>query len=315
VSHVLNHPDRVADATRDKVLKAIADLGFSRNSVASALASGRARSIGLVVPTLRNSMFVDMAEGAQRAARAAGLMVQLANADTDPTQQDAHLDFLDGAQVAGLLLAPMQDSGLGIEQLRRHGRPVVVLNYDSQRRDVCTVLVDNEEAGYLATQHLLGLGRRRLAFVAGRYHFQPVHLRRRGVQRAVDEGTEIHLVDVAVDDLEAADGARIGRQLLRGPELPDAILAVTDTLAVGVIAELTAASVRVPDDVAVMGCDHNASAWGGPMPLSSVAMRGEELGREALRLLMEEIQTPETHEHQTLVLRPELVIRESTVGR
>ena len=117
--------------TREKVLAAIAELGFSRNSMASALASGYTRTVGLVVPTLRNSLFVDIAEGAARVAKTNGFMLQLASCDSDYEQQAAQLDFLDGARVSGLLLAPMQDSHEIIERLRRHGRPVVVLNYAS----------------------------------------------------------------------------------------------------------------------------------------------------------------------------------------
>ena len=124
-------------------------------------------------------MFVDVARGAQVAAREAGMNMLLANADNDGEQQDESLDFFDGTRVAGVLLAPMHDSRAGIERLRRHGRPVVVLNYDAEPHDGCSVLIDNEQAGYLAARHMIDLGRTRLAFVGGRDNLQPVHLRRR----------------------------------------------------------------------------------------------------------------------------------------
>jgi LacI family transcriptional regulator len=173
-SNVLNHPHKVAPATVAKVERVIAELGFSRNSIASALASGDTRTLGLVVVNFRNSLFVDIASGAQRGARARGFALQLASADGDADQQEAHLDLFDSARVSGLMLAPMQNSRPAIDRLRRHGRPVVVLNYDSGSNDVCTVLVDNEQAGYLAARHLIGLGRTSITFIAGRYEFQPV---------------------------------------------------------------------------------------------------------------------------------------------
>ncbi len=318
VSHVLNHPDRVSGPTREKVLAAITELGFSRNSMASALASGKSRTVGLVVPTLRNSLFVDIADGAQRAAKADGLMLQLASCDSDQEQQEAHLDFLDGARVSGLLLAPMQDSQLGIERLRRHGRPVVVLNYVSTADDVCTVLIDNERAGYVAVRHLIELGRRRIAFVAGLYDIQPVVLRREGARRAVAEaGGRVELLEITVDGVDAPHGAAAGRRIVaEGHPRPDAVVAVTDMLAMAIIRELIAAQLSVPDDVAVIGCDHNPPAWGGPIPLSSVTMRGEEMGGHAVQLLLEEIkQGSEAHDHQVVTLEPELVVRESTAGR
>lgn len=300
------------------MLAAIAELGFSRNSMASALASGHTRTVGLVVPTLRNSLFVDVAEGAQRAAKANGLILQLASSDSDEEQQDAHLDFLDGARVSALLLAPMQDAHVGIERLRRHGRPVVVLNYLSEKDDICMVVIDNEHAGYLAARHLIELGRRRIAFVAGRYDLQPVGLRRTGARRAVAEtGGRVELQEITVDELDAPDGATAGRRIIaQGRQRADAVLAVTDMLAMAVIGQLIGARLAVPGDVAVMGCDHNSSAWGGAIPLSSVRMRGEELGERAVQLLLEEIRLgPEAHVHQIVTLQPELVVRESTAGR
>lgn len=317
VSHVLNHPNRVSAPTRDKVMSAIAELGFSRNRMASALASGSTRTVGLVVPTLRNSLFVDIADGAQRAAKAHGLRLQLASSDSDQEQQEAQLDFLDGARVTGLLLAPMQESQAVIDRLRRHGRPVVVLNYASSAGAVCTVLIDNEEVGFLAARHLIELGRRRIAFVAGRYDLQPVVLRRDGVRRAVAAAAEVELQEFTVDGLDAADGAVAGGWIIdRGRHRVDAVVAVTDMLGMALIRRLLGARIAVPEDVAVIGCDYNSGAWGGAIPLSSVTMRGETLGEQAVRLLLEEIEHgSQSHDHQTVILKPELVVRESTIGR
>lgn len=318
VSHVLNHPDRVSAETRDKVTAAINELEFSRNSMASALASGSTRTIGLVVPTLRNSLFVDIAEGAQHAAKANGLMLQLASSDSDQEQQQVQLGFLDGARVSGLLLAPMQDSQRIIERLRRHGRPVVVINYASPDAAVCTVLIDNEEVGYLAARHLIDLGRKRIAFVAARYDLQPVVLRREGARRAAAEaGEEVQFTEITVDGLDAPDGAVAGQRIIdQGQRRVDGVVAVTDMLGMAIIQQLIGAQLAVPQDVAIIGCDYNSGAWGGAIPLSSVTMRGETLGERAVQLLMEEIngESP-PHQHQVVTLQPELVIRESTVGR
>ena len=131
VSNVINHPAKVSETTQRRVHDAIDELGFVRNSHARQLAAGRSRSIGLVVIDISNSLFVDIACGAQRAAVDSGLNLMMANSDNSMIQQDADLDFFDESRVAGILLAPMQDSRAGIERVRRHGRPVVVLNYES----------------------------------------------------------------------------------------------------------------------------------------------------------------------------------------
>jgi LacI family transcriptional regulator len=317
-SNVLNHPHKVAPATVAKVASVIAELGFSRNRIASALASGDTRTLALVVATLRNSLFVDIAWGAQRVAREHGFALQLASADSDLDQQEHHLDLFDSARVSGLMLAPMQNSRPAIDRLRRHGRPVVVLNYASGSSDVCTVLVDNEQAGYLAARHLIELGRTSIAFVGGMYELQPVALRRRGVERAIAEaGGTVRLSELSVQGLDAQDGAVIGQRLVSlGPDRPDGVLAVTDLLAAVIISRLIAARLTVPDDVAVMGCDHDSAAWGGAIPLTSVSMEGEEMGAEAVRLLLDEIEHGnDGHDHREVLLTPHLVVRESTAGR
>jgi LacI family transcriptional regulator len=319
VSNVLNHPEKVASSTRTKVERAIEQLGFTLNQTARALRSGEARTIGLVVIDLTNSLFVDVARGAQQQAQSQSFTLQLASANNDLAVQDAHLSFFDSARVSGVILAPMQESDEQIARVRRHGRPVVVVNFDSKLTDTCRVLIDNERAGYIAAKHLIDLGRTRIAFVAAHDDYQPVHDRRRGVRAAVEEaGGAVTLVELDTVDLDPPGGADAGRRLAAMPEdeRPDAVLAVTDLLAMAIINELTNAGIRVPEDVAVMGCDHNSAAWGGAIPLTSVAMQGEEMGRAAVDLLLGELRDEHgEHVHRRVLLQPHLVVRESTIGR
>lgn len=318
VSNVLNHPAKVSPATLAKVQGAIAELGFVRNSNAQQLAAGRSNSIGLVVIDISNSLFVDIARGAQRFAAELGMNVLVANSDNRADQQRADLDFFDEARVSGILLAPMEDASGDVARIRSHGRPTVVLNYDSGKGDCCQVLVDNEQVGYLAARHLIDIGRTRLAFVGGRDYLQPVALRRRGVSRAVaEEGGRVSLQEVPTENLDPPGGLRAGEGLadeVRAGRL-DGVIAVTDLLGMAIIQVFNAQNIGVPHDVAVMGCDHNSAAWGGMIPLTSVQMQGLDMGREAVRLLTAEIEDGPSHVHVTTLLQPELVIRESTVGR
>lgn len=319
VSNVLNHPEKVAESTRTKVEDAIDQLGFTLNQTARALRSGEAHTIGLVVIDLTNSLFVDVARGAQSRAQSNAFSLQLASANNDLGMQDDHLQFFDSARASGIILAPMQESDEQIRRVRRHGRPVVVVNFDSRLTDSCRVLIDNERAGYVAAKHLIDQGRTRIAFVAARDDYQPVHDRRTGARAAVAEaGGAVELVEVQTSDLDPTGGTEAGKRLAAMPaeSRPDAVLAVTDLLAMSIINELTNNGVRVPEDVAVMGCDHNSAAWGGAIPLTSVAMQGEEMGRAAVDLLLAELRDGhEEHVHRRVLLQPHLVVRESTVGR
>lgn len=318
VSNALNHPEKVAPETMERIRAAISELGFRRNSAASTLASGNSTVLGLVVIDLMNSLFVDITRGAQEAAQTSGYSLQLADSDNDRGQEDSHLRFLQSAGVAGVLLAPVDDTHESVGFLREHAVPVVLVNHFTDDDDCCTVLIDNERVGYIAARHLIDHGRRRIAFVGGLAAVQPVIERRKGVLRAVAEANgRVELVDVATPDLNPPSGWAAGAEIAAiAPERrPDAVLAVTDLLGTAIIRELLASGLRVPDDIAVMGCDHNSVAWGGTMPMTSVTMRGHDLGRAAIDLMLSELRDPAgTHEHRTVVLEPELVVRESTVG-
>ncbi|WP_158862070.1 LacI family DNA-binding transcriptional regulator [Leifsonia sp. AG29] len=319
VSNALNHPEKVAPETMERIQSAIGELGFRRNSAASTLASGKSTVLGLVVIDLMNSLFVDITRGAQETARMSGFDLQLADSDNDESQQGSHLQFFESAGVAGVLLAPVHETHASVEFLRAHDVPVVLVNHFSEADACCTVLIDNEKAGYMAARHLIELGRRRIAFVGGQTPVQPVQQRRKGVLRALNETNgAVELLDVPTADLNGGSGAAVGARFaaMSPRERPDGVLAVTDLLGSAIIGELMTGGITVPQQVAVMGCDHNSVAWGGAMPMTSVAMRGREMGRAGVELMVRELRDRNgAHEHRTIVLEPELVRRESTIGR
>jgi LacI family transcriptional regulator len=315
VSNVVNRPEKVTEATAERVRAAIAELGFVRNDAARALATGRNTSLGMVLADLDNSLFVDLAHGAQESSDEAGLRLVLGNAACDLSRQESYLDLFDEARVAGVLLAPMEDSRNGIERMRSHGRAIVLLNYRQDGVDCCTVLVDNEMVGYLAAQHLIDQGRRRLAFIAGREYYQPVQARHAGVRRAVAEADGVTLEEIHTDGLVFEDGQQVAEELLKRPldQVPDGVVAVTDEIANGLIERLARhAILTVPHDVAVVGCEDNRSARSGPVALTTLQLGGVEMGRAAAALLLEELDAGPEHRHRVVTLPPRLAVRASS---
>ncbi len=319
VSNVLNYPEKVVPATLERVRQAIAELGYVRNDAARSLAAGRSASVGFVLANIENSLFVDMIYGAQEASADTTMNVLVGNSADNFAQQDAYLDLFDEARVAGVLLAPMEDSSAGIARMRAHGRQIVLLNFNPHDHDCCVVLVDNEMVGYLATKHLIDLGRTRIAYVAGRDSWQPVHARRLGVRRAVEETRgAVQLEEIETQSIYYDDGVAYGTRFLEEDPAtrPDGIVAVTDVIANGFLGVVLGHGLSVPHDVAVVGCENNRSALAPIIPLTAVESPGRQMGLAATGLLFEEISTPaEEHEHQVLTFEPTLVVRESTAGR
>jgi LacI family transcriptional regulator len=319
VSNVVNNPAKVTPTTRQKVEAAIAELGFVRNGVARSLRAGRSTTIGFVLVDLGNSFFLDLVRGAEEAVTDAGMNLLLANADMSWEKEQTYLALFEEERVAGILLTPRPVPG-EVEHLppASAGVPRVLLNDPAAGPDVCSVVTDNERGGYLAARHLIETGRRRLLF-AGTTELEPVRHRYDGALRAVREaGGAVYFEHLATDWVQVPDGRQVAETLLRRPadERPDGVLAGADLLALGLIQTLAVdGRLRVPQDIAVVGYDNNRAAWDSVVPITTLDQAGEEMGRAAAALLLEEIQEPATHQHRSVLMEPFLVARESSVGR
>lgn len=316
VSNALNHPERVTDELRTRVQRAIDSLGFVRNSAARSLAAGSSNTVGFVLVDLANSLFVDMARGAEVAAQAAGMYLVMANSDVSAGKQRTYLEHFNQEQVAGILATLVGGELDGLEGARRAGRPVVVLDTNTAIGDTCRVETDYELSGYLAAQHLLSLGRRRLAFAGGPVRMPAIGDRLRGAQRAVREaGAVLEHLDSA--EIQADNGREIGERLRARDraDLPDGVVAAADLVALGLMQALVDVDIAFPDDIALIACDDNKSAYDSLIPISTIDLPGYQMGRSAMELLLEEIRSPETHTHRRVIIEPKLTARESTVGR
>jgi len=315
VSNVLNNPDLVSEQTRVKVEAAIAQLGFVRNSAARALAARRTDTVGLILIDIGNSLFVDIARGAESAAGQARLKLLLANSDSTRDKQDNYLELFDQARVAGVLLTPLEEPLDMAHAVLGHGRPVVLVIATSVDPLTCSVMVNEELGGYLAATHLLEGGARRLVFLAGCPNLRLIRRRLAGVERAVAEAGAILSV-VEAPSLQVGTGREVGRQVLLSQPVDgpvDGVVCPSDLLAVGVIQAATELGIRVPDELMVVGYDDNHFASESSIPVSSVSLPGYRMGELAIELLLEEIDQGPDHVHRTIMLDPHLVPRRSTL--
>ena len=317
VSNVLNRPDKVAATTVERVQAAISELGFVRNDAARQLRAGRSRSIGLVVPDAGNPFFADVARGAEARADEDRLSVLLGNSDEDAAREDGYLDLFRQQRVNGVLITPASDD---VDKLRRvsdAGTPVVLVDREAPGSGFSSVSVDDVEGGYLATRHLLGTGRRRIAFIGGPASVTQVADRLAGARRAVAEEPEARLEVLEAPTLTVLHGRDAGDAIVaREPAArPDAIFAANDLLAVGVLQALTMFSgIRVPDEIALIGYDDIEFAAATVVPLSSIRQPAKLIGRTAVDLLLRSIADPHGDYPRQVRFHPELVVRRSTGG-
>lgn len=309
VSNVLNNPHKVAEATRVRVEQAIDELGFVRNNAARTLVSGRSDTVGMVVIDLGNSLFVDIARGAEAAAAAAGFHLLIANADVDRQKQEFYIGRFEEARVAGIILAPADGPLDALRAAQRRELPAILVNAPHSHPDLCCVMVDEELGGFLAAQHVLERGARRLVYLAAHPGLAAIARRRMGIERAVAAaGADLDIV--RAEELSVVSGRESGREILRD-SAADAIICPSDSLAIGVIQAAAALGRNVPGDVLVIGYDNNHFAAETRVPVSTVSQPGHEMGRIAMGLLLDELRDPD-HAHRTVVTQPELIIRQST---
>jgi LacI family transcriptional regulator len=314
VSNVLNHPEAVAPATRDRVLAAIEKLGWVRNGPASQLRAGRGRTIALIVLDVANPFFTDVARGADLVAESSGALVIVCNSGEDAAREHRHLDMLEEHRVLGVLITPVE--GVDNARLTRfaaRGTPVVLVDRTSALSDRCSVAVDDIAGGRLVGTHLRELGHRRVAFVGGPATVQQVADRYAGFAETI--GPDAVITVVATAGLTVAGGRRAAAGIAElDPESrATAVFCANDLVALGVLQELTRRRLRVPDDIAIVGYDDIEFAAAAAVPLSSVRQPREELGRTAAALLLEEVRDPQ-HVHRQVLFDAELVVRESTLG-
>jgi LacI family transcriptional regulator, galactose operon repressor len=315
VSNVLNRPQIVAPATRDRVLRVIDELGFVRNESARHLRTGAARIIGLVILDLSNPFFTDLARGVEDAANDAGYSVIVCNSDEDPAKEDAYIRVLEERRVTGMLIVPVTPGSPGVERLRASGTAVVRVTHRITE-DECGVGADDLLGGELAMGHLLALGHEQIGYVTSASHVWPTDERRGGALRAVrKEGkSEAVLHDISVEHLDVAHGRDAGERILGLRPRPTAVICANDLVALGVLQVMISHRVRVPEDMAIVGFDDIEFASAAAIPLTSVRLPRRTMGRIATDLLLAEASGDPDHVHQRVVLRPELVVRESTIG-
>lgn len=319
VSNVLNRPDLVAPATRDRVGEAIAALRFVPNGSARQLRAGSSPLVGTVVIDLANPFFTEVARGVEDRLDEDDCLAVMCSSDEKPEKEQRALRMLVERGVRGLIVAPATDDVSFLDELAERDVPVVLLDRTSPSPEVSSVAVDDVRGGELAATHLFAQGHRRLGFINGEPAIRQCADRRSGVRRAVrSAGLSVRdLAEVTVGTLTADGGAAGMTQLLDLPVPPTAVICVNDLVALGALRVLRDRGLRVPADVAVVGYDDVQFASMLTVPLTSIRQPKYQMGREAASLLLA-ASDRNRHEQpvaatQQIVFQPELVVRASSI--
>jgi LacI family transcriptional regulator len=317
VSKVLNNRADIGHATRARVLAKVAELGYQVNAVARSLTLRRTHTLGIVIPDLMHSFFVQIVAGIEAAASARGYGLLLCSSSETLTKERAGIEMLLQRQVDGIVLASVNASGNAdlLQRLGSLGIGLVMIDRDDHPGVGCDrVLTDDEEVGRLATAHLIEQGRRVVAHVAGP---AIAHAKRRedGYRAALKaHGIRVRPQLIARGGFMDSDGYRAMKKLLALTPRVDGVFAANDPAAIGAMKAIWDAGLRVPEDVAVAGAGDIAHGDLLRVPLTTVSWPLEELGRLAAELILNRIEADAAGSFQRVVLPPRLVVRRSSGG-
>lgn len=317
VSNVLNRPDVVSEERRLQVERAIEQLGYVPNDAARQLKAGVSRAVGLIVVDTQNPFYGSIALAAEEAVEERGLGLFVANSHLRHSKENFYLSQFEQQRVRGVLVTPVTPDLTRHRAIKQRGTRVVLVDAVESEGEFCTVAADDFHGGYLAIRHLAELGRRRILVIGGPPQLRQVGRRHAGAMQAASEVRGVDLTYIAPAEMSILAGRAVAEQILEaGQELPDAIFAMNDLLATGVLQALVMnRRIDVPGDVALVGYDDIDFCANAIVPITSVRQPSAEMGLRAIELLEAEILEGHDHVHSTVVLKPQLVVRESTVGK
>ncbi|MBA3245214.1 MAG: LacI family DNA-binding transcriptional regulator [Actinobacteria bacterium] len=313
VSRALNGTGQIAPATGAAIDAAVQQLGYRPNTVARSLVTKSTQTIALLLPDIANPFYAALVSGIQERALAAGSTMLLCTTEGDPEREEQYLSLLrakqvDGVLVDGLVLPPER-----IADFVREGLPIVCLDRDIDSTSVPLVQVDNRLGAQIATEHLLSLGHRLIAHVAGAPGLRISAERIGGYDDALAAAAvERRRTHVAVGSFTEEGGYGAMRALLAGSP-PTAVFAANDLSALGVMHAIAESGRRVPEDISVVGFDDLRLAAHTTPPLTTIHQPAFEIAQRATQLLLDLAAGREVPQRLHL-LEPELVVRGSTAA-
>ena len=319
ISKVLrNHPD-VGDETRERVLARVKELDYRPNLAARSLVTGRTYLVGLVVPDLLHPFFAEIAKSLSDVLKESGYYLIVSSSEEDPDLEEQEINHLLARRLDTLIIASCHTTVDLFFRIEKQETPYVLIDRNLRGLSANFVGVDDEAVGMLATGHLIDIGCKRIAHIRGP-ETSPSIRRMKGYKRALAQAG-VKVVDDYIITEQKGDvgtkqrGAEAMSQLLSLKPRPDGVFCFNDPLAMGAMNYALDHGLRIPEDIAVIGCGNLHYDDSLRVPLSSIDQHSRRIGEEAARLTLGILSSKIPLKPEAVVLQPELIVRRSTQRR
>ena len=314
VSRALMNPEKVSASTRQKVDQAVMAVGYSPHAMSRNLKRNESRTILVIVPDICDPFFADLIQGIEHTAAKSGYLVLIGDCAHQNQQEKTFINLIITKQIDGMLLLGSDLPFDASKEEQRNLPPMVMANEFAPELELPTVHIDNLTAAFEAVHYLLKLGHQRIACIAGPKHMPLCQYRSQGYVQAlrrngmsVESGLTVH------GDFSYESGAQAVIELMSLPTPPTAIFCHNDVMAIGAMFQAKKMGLNIPRDLSIVGFDDiKASQFTDP-PLTTVAQPRFQLGRQAMLLLLEQLQG-NPGQNGSLLLDSELIVRESTAA-
>lgn len=313
VSRTINHVPTVNAKMAKRVWEAISELNYFPNTQARALVSGRSGLLGIIVSEITNPFFPELIQGFEDIAVENGYEILVSSTNYDPKRMSLCIRRMLERKAEGVAVMTFGIEEPLLDELVSRNIPMVFVDAAPPSENVSTLVVDYYEGIFQGVQHLVELGHRKISFISGPMQQRSCQLRKAAFLRSMAEKGIDPLEQWLVEGDHALEGGmRSMEQILKGKELPTAVMCSNDMTAIGALRVLAKAGLRVPEDISLIGFDDIHLAEFAYPPLTTVRMSRNDLARAAFTALRSHVEPAHVSAKKTWLISTTLTVRQST---
>jgi LacI family transcriptional regulator len=316
VSRALNDKSRICRETKEKILSIAKQLNYRPNFVARSLVMKRTKTLGLVITTIVNPFYPELAQEIETTANSLGYNIILCCTHSDLSTEKKYIDMLRSKGVDGIIFTSAHLNDSNIEELAEESFPIILVNrrtYEPAMRErVDYVGIDNTRGGYVAVEHLIRLGHERIGVIGGQPDSSVGVERLEGGKKALRvyglEEKEVYFLD---GDFLKGSGYEAGRRFMGMADPPTAVFATNDYMALGAYEAIIDQGFKIPEEVALVGFNDIEFSSIKGIELTTIGQKKYEMGPVAVKMLVDRVEGRRTETVQETILDPELIIRKT----
>ncbi len=316
VYRALNDKSRISQYTKERIISIAREFNYQPNVLAQSLVLGRTKTLGLVITTIVNPFYPELAKGIEDTARSLGYSIILCCTNFDISLEGRYIDMLRSRGVDGIIFTSAHIHDPNIRRLMEDHFPLILVNrrvYGDPMMDRTDyVVVDNVKGGFLAVEHLIRMGHKRIGVISGSSDSSAAVERLEGARKAfIEYGLNPADLLVLEGDFLKLSGYEAAEKFLNLKNPPSAIFGANDYMALGAFEAVLYSGLRVPEDKALIGFNNITFSAMKGIELTTIGQKKYEMGSVAVHILIDRIAGRDEDDVKQITLEPELIVRRS----